>query len=334
MNDRSENNLKHLLKFLEQLTLHEYYERLIAFIQAQQPRPPIYYHLLLLPAIIPSVRQLDLTHYYYTPELEVFANCLHTHALTHDLALFSHLCKHPKSFHNTTEIQLLLNFLNDLHLRLNARELKTLIQNHQKQSNRNYRNMCHYVDRLFDAHARIVALRIDLSYSHQNVSLDRFEQDLHHLHQNVRHKQLFDHLLGYIIKIEHGLNKGVHAHVLLFFDGSKRDGSADIYLTQKIGEYWKNEITQGEGFYWNVNENKAHYERQGMLGIGEIHYSQTDLINNLKSLLAYFCKRQQYIKPKSPFKFRLLRRGDMPVMRDKKLGRPRKCESDNCDNGG
>ena len=106
--------------------------------------------------------------------------------------------------------------------------------------------------------ARLVLVRVDLFYEKQyGDSIDVFDMtnDLDRLFGNARHNSLFAFMKGYIVKLEYGVDKGIHAHALLFFDGSKRNNSSHIQLAKEIGEYWINMITKGRGAYWNVNAN-------------------------------------------------------------------------------
>jgi hypothetical protein len=130
-------------------------------------------------------------------------------------------------------------------------------------------------------------------------------------------------LLGYVVKVEFGIYTGYHFHLLLFFDGSIRSNNSDVHLAEEIGEYWKNVITKGRGRFCNINRDKAKYEKNGRLGIGTIHVSETSLIANLKGIVRYFCKKEQFFKPKSELKFKTIRKGKALTLRAKKLGRPR-----------
>ncbi len=190
-----------------------------------------------------------------------------------------------------------------------------------------------YVDALFGISTRLVVLRIDLEYLKQHKDqigiLDALA-DLDRFLTNQRHNSIFREKLGYIVKLEYGVLKGLHFHLILFFDGSKRDGRKDVHLAQEIGEYWKKVITKGRGDYWNINAKKAKYERNGSLGIGVINSWETKLVENLKHrVVGYLCKSTQYVKPRLPeeldkYSNRLIRRGKFPKVPQKKRGRPPK----------
>ena len=90
--------------------------------------------------------------------------------------------------------------------------------------------------------------------------------DFQQFKNNWRGKStLFANLKGYIWKLEWGPGKGIHYHLIFFFDGSQV--LKDAYLAQQIGKYWTEVITKGSGLYWNCNASKDQYRE---LGIGVI----------------------------------------------------------------
>lgn len=216
------------------------------------------------------------------------------------------------------------DFIKDLYLRLREPSTRKKIRDARKGAKKRAKEFRKYVLSHFAARTPINVIRIDLDYlSGIYASIEDIIEDLKHFHRNMRHKpRLFKHLIGYVEKIEFGLSKGIHAHLILFFS-SERQSSANVYLAQSIGEYW-NEITHGNGHYWNINTYEEHYKRMGRLGIGEIHVHDKNAINWLCHDVDYFCKVEQFIKPIAAPKTKLLRRGEMPDLSGPKRGRPRK----------
>lgn len=180
-----------------------------------------------------------------------------------------------------------------------------------------FKEYSEYPLRLFEGCAGMVLLRVDLGYrkeiSHQ-VTLEDLQADIKHLLANKRGAKVFRFIKGYIVKLEYGIDKGVHAHFLIFLDGSKRKGSSHVYLAQMVGEYWVKVITRGRGAYWNCNAEADNYERLNRRGIGKIHRSEGKLISNLQNhVIAYLCKMDQFIRPKHrKEKMRLIHRGQVP----------------------
>lgn len=217
------------------------------------------------------------------------------------------------------------DFVKDLYLRLREPSTRKKIRDTRKGAKKRAKEYRKYVLRLLAVRTPLNVIRIDLAYKKGvKASIEKIIEDLKHFHRNMRHNpRLFMHIFGYIEKIEYGLSKGIHVHLLLFYT-SERQSSSNVYLAQSIGEYWVNEITHGNGHYWNNNAYEDHYRRLGRLGIGEIHAHDAAGIYWLCHDVDYFCKEEQFIKPIANPKTKLLRRGAMPELSSPKRGRPRK----------
>ncbi|MBC3884109.1 YagK/YfjJ domain-containing protein [Undibacterium griseum] len=197
----------------------------------------------------------------------------------------------------------------------------------QREADKRYRDYARYIDALFDRNDRIIVLRLDLSYQKiytRQITLSKAMSDMERFLNNRRNNQLFKSNIGYILKTEYGIERGIHFHVLLFFNGSLRRGTSHVHHAQQIGEYWCNEVTMGQGSYWNCNQNIEEFKIRGICGIGVIHWSETDLRRHLQDyVLAYLCKLGQSFKPRQSSKTRMIRRGGFPFEQQIRLGRPR-----------
>ena len=166
---------------------------------------------------------------------------------------------------------------------------------------KNYQSMCQYINNLFSRYARLLVIRLDLGYRKdvdirymtENEVYAAYWQaktDKEHLFNNTRTNQIFDNMVGYIWRLEYGIDKGFHYHCIFFFDGSKVQ--QDINIADMIGMYWQNVITQGRGLYHNCNRHKKKY---GKCGIGMINYYDEVLINNLKLAAQYLVKPDEHL---------------------------------------
>jgi hypothetical protein len=187
---------------------------------------------------------------------------------------------------------------------------------------------CHaYVDALFENTDRLIVLRVDLAYGKDYTcfsSLADTLNDLDHLTSNMANNAIFNELVGYIFKVEYGIEKGMHVHAIFFFNGSKRLGTSHIYHAQQIGEYWVQVITRGKGAYWNCNDQIENFIRLGRCGLGLIHWSDNDLRANLLDIVVhYVCKERQMVKSKIEPNRKMLRKMILPKLPSVKLGRPR-----------
>ncbi|MGZ3853418.1 MAG: YagK/YfjJ domain-containing protein [Flavisolibacter sp.] len=162
--------------------------------------------------------------------------------------------------------------------------VKKELRNFKETPKRNIKSATNYINALFDRYARLMVLRIDLGYRQSSDQLtpcdsyERIKQDRERLFNNMRSNHLFAHQVGYISKLEYGLDKGFHYHLLLFFDGSKFRSGSDWYWAKKICDYWEQKITQGHGLAFNCNGKKGQYH---YLGIGMIGHRDTQLRSNL-----------------------------------------------------
>ena len=109
---------------------------------------------------------------------------------------------------------------------------------------------------------------------------------------------------------------GFHFHLLVFYCGSKH--REDITLAKALGEHWVQKITRGNGRYRNCNA-KSYPER----GLGSISWFELSRIKILKTLVADYLVKVDYLWRFSPEWGRAFFRGNMPSPRDGKRGRPR-----------
>lgn len=191
------------------------------------------------------------------------------------------------------------------------------LNSYHRSSNKNYRELVKYEQALFDRYSRILVLRLDLSYQkeHSSVSQSLAFQHRKRLFDNARSNSLFKNMLGYVTKLEHGVEKGFHFHCIFFFDGAKV--REDITLAKRIGEYWVSVITRGIGGYYNCNYAKEKYRR---CGIGVVNYYDLDKREGLRLAIVYLTKTDLYMKLKA--EGRALTRGIMPDAPSGR-GRPR-----------
>ncbi|GAF52831.1 LOW QUALITY PROTEIN: hypothetical protein JCM18900_11370 [Psychrobacter sp. JCM 18900] len=171
------------------------------------------------------------------------------------------------------------------------------------QESQNKRRLEHYVNSLTNHYSRLLFVRIDLKYAQQtshHVSIEDFDEHMSKLRELIGNKKnLFKHLQGNAWAIEQGgMNGGLHCHLLLMYDGSKRDN--DWYIAKDVGEKWKM-ITGGLGEYYSYHdkERKQQYKQHGKLGIGMIHQNNPQEVENALCAALYLTepsKNEQQLK--------------------------------------
>lgn len=134
-----------------------------------------------------------------------------------------------------------------------------------------------------DGLSRLLFVRVDLFYLKDTMYLVTIA-DLHRHLTKLREfignkKTCFKGLVDNAIAIEQGHEHGYHCHLLLIYNGAKRQ--RDTYLGQAVGEKWES-ITDGLGSYYNCNHpaNKRAYEKSGTLGIGMISRHDEQAVEN------------------------------------------------------
>lgn len=60
----------------------------------------------------------------------------------------------------------------------------------------------------------------------------------------MRSNKLFDNRVGYVWKLEYGIDKGFHYHMMI----------QDINIAKMIGEYWAAVITHYRGLYYSIKK--------------------------------------------------------------------------------
>lgn len=165
-----------------------------------------------------------------------------------------------------------------------------------KRIERNYLNRVKsietYIRRLFFCYARLQVIRIDLGYQ-QGIEID-YAQVLQHCGQLTRYlrdKHDGNAHAGYIWKLEYGLKKGYHFHMMIFMDGSKVQQS--ILHGKMISDHWNKAITNGLGTSFNCNGKMNKYRD---CGIGRVDYYNLDKTNSLLSASRYLTKHDPYIE--------------------------------------
>jgi hypothetical protein len=137
-------------------------------------------------------------------------------------------------------------------------------------------------------------------------------------------KDLFEHMIGYIVKLERSDDGPHHFHCIFFFDGQKVQSIK--YWTKRIERYWK-KITQDRGYVHNchINPKKEELKKQGRWAVGRINSGNWRQVRTLaRYAVWYFTKDGQRVRVKPKVKSRLLTTGMISKKRLSGPGRPRK----------
>jgi hypothetical protein len=206
-------------------------------------------------------------------------------------------------------------------------EFKTKLRRRIARSKENHESGSIYIDSLFETYSRLIIVRVDFYYlfpfAHE-LTIEEAQKDRERFLNNRRNNQLFEHLAGYIWKLEDGEEKGLHFHFIFFIDGSYKENAS--FYADKYGKYWAETITKGRGYYHNCHTSNTNYKRYC---IGAINHYEADKRANLKGgLLKYITKTSQHVRV---IGCRVFGHGEIPrkpiSKSGKPIGRPRKYDS-------
>jgi hypothetical protein len=191
------------------------------------------------------------------------------------------------------------------------------LESRRRSVDKNAKSLRDYIDALLAAHGKLLAVRVDLSYknagqiNHPGAPREETAQaikDRDRFFRELKKQPFAEHYLGCVWKMEYGLFRGPHFHVLLFFDGAKvrQDG----LFAKLAGNLW-GQITQGHGDYYNCN---AHKERYGKaLGIGMINRSDLEKRALLQVAASYLVKVDYVRRLTLEGAYRTFGRGEVSV---------------------
>ncbi|MFA6921974.1 MAG: inovirus-type Gp2 protein [Gallionella sp.] len=209
----------------------------------------------------------------------------------------------------------------------NSSKFKKTMNDYQRLSNKNYRELLTYINALFNRYSRLLVIRLDFGYMKEHLwpvvgeSVVQYEAVKKHWEVLLRYmktKLPTDCMVGFCWKLEYGLDKSFHYHVLIFLDGSKV--REDVTIARMIGEHWSSTITKGQGLYYNCNAYKDGYKA---CGIGMVNHDDAVLRSGLEKAALYMTKTDYYIKMKGIAGGRAFGKGIMPELKTETRGRPR-----------
>ena len=219
-------------------------------------------------------------------------------------------------------------FVDRLRQEIKSRKIQGKYRHLRKYCKVNQLALEKYIHGVFERSSKIMAVRVDFSYTgkvdprygkRNPKNMQQVKSDFKHLLANRRHNKLFKNLIG-MCWAHHfgGYSLGHHIHSLWFYDGQKCH--QDVNYGRALADYWKNVITKGHGYGFNVNADKKRYGER--LGIGMIHRSDMLKRRRLMEAASYLTKIDELILLCLPYKGRSF--GRIALARKRLRGRPRK----------
>jgi hypothetical protein len=211
----------------------------------------------------------------------------------------------------------------------NSLKFKNTINEYHRLANKNFKELMKYISALFGhgQNSRLLVLRIDLGYLKEHLwpvgkeTAVQYADVKKHWGIFLRYlktKLPSDCMRGFCWKLEYGLEKSFHFHVMIFLDGSKV--REDVTIARLIGEHWSTTVTNGKGLYYNCNAHKEGYKS---CGIGMVKHDDATLREGLEKAALYMTKIDYYIQMVAPGNGRTFGKGNMPMPKTSNRGRPR-----------
>ncbi len=194
------------------------------------------------------------------------------------------------------------------------------LNNLKRVEGRNQHSISTYVNSLFDQHAKLLVIRLDIGYRkayYDQLTLDLVTNDLNGYLRRIQNK--YPALVGYIWKLEYGVDRRFHTHITFIFNGAVHQ--KDISLGIALGDVWE-DMTDNNGTYFNCQIRREDYQRRRTDGVGMVHYSDTNKRINLINALNYLTKLDTQILAVLPVGRRTFGRMEKPSPQPR-FGRPR-----------
>lgn len=201
---------------------------------------------------------------------------------------------------------------------VNKSAFKQDLRKYQRNSIKNLKGVTNYIQHLFNNHARLLVIRLDLSWAKMHsgsITPEIAKQQRQQLLRNMKRKRLFKNVLGMVWKLEYGSDRGFHYHALFFLDGNK--ARSDISICKQFGEYWTAVITEGKGTYFNCNAQPERYVKSG---IGMVKHDDIVKQEGLLCAVGYLTKIDTFARLALPRNMRTFGRGEVKTLN--KAGRP------------
>lgn len=182
---------------------------------------------------------------------------------------------------------------------ISSKRFGRLMLNKKINCSRRSERMLSEFEESVSRYGRVLVLRLDLFYLDKENSIGRMSPDIERLRRNIMHnKSLSKGFIKAFVKLEYGVLKGAHAHLIMLYDGSKR--WRDDVVGDRVGRYWADVITGGEGWFFNANRQSCKSRLSKSIGvpvellaIGRHRRGDNTKLGNLVTLIGYLAKDDQ-----------------------------------------
>lgn len=269
--------------------------------------------------------QRNYPRHKFNPLVDLYLKCIEDHQLSN----------YKTDMKPSTEMKLsaLVNQLNGcieaIRKEGQSHDFKVRCENNIRAAKKNAASLKTYVKKLREKYERLMAIRLDCSYLKAH-SWPTSGADAVNVDEFRAHREAFiaalpkilpaKSLAGFIWKLEYGQKKGFHIHTVIFLKGSI--AREDVTIGRLLGEYWKKNITQGKGLYFNCNHLKEdRYKGSCAIGMLTSDDAKWELFD--EKVITYITKPDLHASLELSDRGRIFGRGKMPKLNPVKMGRPR-----------
>lgn len=191
-----------------------------------------------------------------------------------------------------------------------VRQHKRKIRDHRASEKNNKQELANRMENVSDRYSKILVVRVDLFYFkdiQHLIGIDDFYRHVDELREYINSGDtVFRDLEESAWALEQGRDKGYHCHLLLVYNGHKRQSGID--KAWRVGELWYR-ITEKNGHYFNCHDSKhlSKFERNGTLGIGMIYRDNAEQVKNMLNTVTYLVrpeKEDQHLRVKTKMRMR------------------------------
>lgn len=258
---------------------------------------------------------------WFAPPIKAFLDTSVELGIVRDSSFHADLSNAPYGTSGRTHAELFNELIVGIRARCRTKEYRAEMRYRSRKERRNRKKAIAFERAMFKQSSRYLMLvltvsfpsdcRDEITFADMRRYRDKFLRDR-------RMNSLLRNIKGILWKIECGVLSGLHMHLIIFYSAEHR---RDVHITQRLGEYWKNEVTKGKGSYWNSNAYKDRHERHGHgIGTGTIDRFDPKRDALLRNIL-YLAKADFCLAEKDGDRSHAF--GTTQVKEKKNAGRPR-----------
>ena len=196
------------------------------------------------------------------------------------------------------------NFAKDLRDALRDENMKEKIKSFERNARERSKQFLRGCESAFNRHSKCLSIRLDTTYRKKNQNDEDHvpetnEEFLENCKKIESHRELFikhlhrtfrENLAFYSWKLEYGVTRGLHLHWFIILNGNKFQDRINIAF--HLGEHWVNNITGGDGTYFNVSSRNSN----GSNILRVVHHSETEAREHFERIANYLTKTDFLIK--------------------------------------